>query len=107
MSSSASTVGALNADLSCSFRSHKFWATQPVIKLGTRTSNEVGAERTELTPLVAADEEIHEGPLEPNRPIESIRKEPYDLHNDLRWVSVDLSNPVEVSSERPTTRLGK
>ncbi|KAM0749018.1 N-myristoyl transferase [Meredithblackwellia eburnea MCA 4105] len=58
--------------------SHKFWSTQPVTKLNT------------------PDEEIKEGPLEPNKPKEEIRQEPYELHKDFKWVSMDLSNADQV-----------
>ncbi|KAL8283305.1 hypothetical protein RQP46_005715 [Phenoliferia psychrophenolica] len=59
--------------------SHKFWSTQPVPKLGT------------------PEDEIREGPLEPNKPMELIRQEPYDLSSEFRWVSLDLSNPKELT----------
>ncbi|KAI5479326.1 glycylpeptide N-tetradecanoyltransferase [Pseudohyphozyma bogoriensis] len=58
--------------------SHKFWATQPVTKLNT------------------APEDLREGPLEPNKQPEEIRQEPYDLHKDFKWVTVDLKNPGEL-----------
>lgn len=58
--------------------SHKFWSTQPVLKLGT------------------PEEEILEGPLEENKPLAELRQEPIDLHTDFRWATMDLSEPAEL-----------
>lgn len=52
--------------------------------------------RAVLTRNFAAEDEIREGPLEANKPMEMIRQEPYDLSSEFRWVSLDLSNPKEV-----------
>ncbi|ORY78456.1 Myristoyl-CoA:protein N-myristoyltransferase, N-terminal domain-domain-containing protein [Leucosporidium creatinivorum] len=57
--------------------SYKFWSTQPVVKLGT------------------PEEDLTEGPLEANKPLESIRQEPVELHKDFNWVTMDLANDDE------------
>ncbi|KAL2914677.1 glycylpeptide N-tetradecanoyltransferase [Polyrhizophydium stewartii] len=54
---------------------YKFWGTQPVPR----------------TDEVVTDE----GPIEPNKPISEIRAEPYPIHKDFEWVTVDLEDEAE------------
>lgn len=44
-----------------------------------------------------AEEQIREGPLEPNKPVEEIRQDPIDLHKDFKWVTMNLAEEAEVS----------
>ncbi|KAF8077857.1 N-myristoyl transferase [Lyophyllum atratum] len=53
---------------------HKFWATQPVPQLG------------EGPPL-------DDGYIEPSRPREEVRQEPYPLPKDFEWSTLDLDDP--------------
>jgi len=55
---------------------HKFWKTQPVPQLGEGPPEE-------------------EGYIEPSKPREEVRQEPYPLPNDFEWTTVDLSDPVQ------------
>ncbi|GAA5868296.1 hypothetical protein JCM3774_000997 [Rhodotorula dairenensis] len=57
--------------------SHKFWKTQPVVKLDQR-------------------DEVKEGVIEADKKPEEIRQDPVDLHKDFRWVTVNLSDPNEL-----------
>lgn len=57
--------------------SHKFWKTQPVVKLDQR-------------------DEVKEGVIEADKKPEEIRQEPVELHKDFRWVTVNLSDPNEL-----------
>lgn len=53
---------------------HKFWKTQPVLAL---------------------DEETDEnGPIEPNKPMEELRQDPYRLPAAYEWVLVDIYSEV-------------
>ncbi|GAA6021320.1 hypothetical protein JCM8202_003568 [Rhodotorula sphaerocarpa] len=56
--------------------SHKFWKTQPVVKLDQR-------------------DEVKEGVIEADKKPEEVPKDPVPLHKDFRWVTVDLTNPDE------------
>lgn len=56
---------------------HKFWSTQPVPQLG----DEVPAE---------------DGPIEPSRPGEEVRQEPYPLPKEFQWSIVDLNDPNQL-----------
>ncbi|EPQ58305.1 N-myristoyl transferase [Gloeophyllum trabeum ATCC 11539] len=55
----------------------KFWSTQPVPQLG----DEVPAE---------------DGPIEPSRPGEEVRQEPYPLPKEFQWSIVDLNDPNQL-----------
>jgi len=59
--------------------SHKFWKTQPVPQ---GDPNKV--------------EELKEGPLEPDKKPDQVRKEPIDLHKDFEWCTIDLNDPLEL-----------
>ncbi|KAJ7709813.1 N-myristoyl transferase [Mycena rosella] len=53
---------------------HKFWATQPVPQLG------------EGPP-------IDDGYIEPSKPREEVRQEPYPLPKDFEWSTLDINDP--------------
>ncbi|KAJ3515091.1 hypothetical protein NLJ89_g1978 [Agrocybe chaxingu] len=55
---------------------HKFWATQPVPQPG------------EGVPL-------EEGYIEPSKPHEEVRQEPYPLPKDFEWATLDINDPVQ------------
>ncbi|KAF9265466.1 N-myristoyl transferase [Marasmius fiardii PR-910] len=55
---------------------HKFWATQPVPQLG------------EGPPL-------EDGYIEPNKPREEVRQDPYLLPNDFEWTTIDVNDPAQ------------
>ncbi|KAJ6507349.1 N-myristoyl transferase [Mycena vitilis] len=55
---------------------HKFWATQPVPQIG------------EGPPL-------EDGYIEPWKPREEVRQEPYPLPKDFEWSTVDISDPTQ------------
>ncbi|KAJ7680973.1 N-myristoyl transferase [Mycena polygramma] len=57
---------------------HKFWATQPVPQIG------------EGPPL-------EDGYIEPSKPREEVRQEPYPLPKDFEWSTVDISDPTQAS----------
>ncbi|POY74347.1 GNAT family acetyltransferase [Rhodotorula taiwanensis] len=57
--------------------SHKFWKTQPVVKLDQR-------------------DEVREGVLEADKKPEEVPKEPVALHKDFKWVTVNLSDANEL-----------
>ncbi|KAI0034011.1 Myristoyl-CoA:protein N-myristoyltransferase, N-terminal domain-containing protein [Vararia minispora EC-137] len=56
---------------------HKFWSTQPVQQF-----DDAPAEQ--------------DGPLEPSRPREEVRQEPYPLPKDFEWSTIDLDNPAQI-----------
>lgn len=58
---------------------HKFWTTQPV------------PQNTETT-LCEGDATVINGPIEPNRPAEQIRQQPYSLPEEFSWCEIDLSD---------------
>uniref|UniRef100_A0A6G1SPN7 Glycylpeptide N-tetradecanoyltransferase n=1 Tax=Aceria tosichella TaxID=561515 RepID=A0A6G1SPN7_9ACAR len=53
---------------------YQFWETQPVPRLD--------------------EEPLTSEPIEPNKPIEEIRSEPYNLPDGFEWVTVDLNDDV-------------
>ncbi|KAJ7063825.1 acyl-CoA N-acyltransferase [Mycena amicta] len=55
---------------------HKFWATQPVPQIG------------EGPPL-------DDGYIEPPKPREELRQEPYPLPKDFEWTTVDITDPAQ------------
>ncbi|CAA7271621.1 unnamed protein product [Cyclocybe aegerita] len=65
--------GGLNAK---NMGEHKFWATQPVPQPG------------EGVPL-------EEGYIEPSKPREEVRQEPYSLPKDFEWATLDINDPVQ------------
>lgn len=56
--------------------SHKFWSTQPVPK--QEQSN-------------TSSSEIPYGPIEPNKPLDQVRQDPYKLPNDFEWCLIDIT----------------
>ncbi|GAA5990097.1 hypothetical protein JCM11641_007066 [Rhodosporidiobolus odoratus] len=58
--------------------SYKFWKTQPVVSLETK------------------EEDIREGPLEPDSPLSSIPTTPTKLHKDFEWVTLDLTDKAQL-----------
>ncbi|GJN88755.1 hypothetical protein Rhopal_001723-T1 [Rhodotorula paludigena] len=58
--------------------SYKFWRTQPVPQLDTK------------------EDELREGPLEPDKKAEEVQQEPVKLHHDFKWVTVDLNDPAQL-----------
>lgn len=58
---------------------HQFWTTQPVPQT-TETTTSKG------------DATIINGPIEPNRPVEQIRQQPYSLPDEFSWCEIDLSD---------------
>ena len=51
------------------------------------------------------DEDItEEGPIEPNKPHDEIRKEPYPLPKDFEWSLVDVDNDQDVVWINSVTR---
>ncbi|KDE04788.1 hypothetical protein MVLG_04752 [Microbotryum lychnidis-dioicae p1A1 Lamole] len=58
--------------------SHKFWSTQPVPRLDESL------------------QDVREGPLEPNTPIEQIPREPIKLHKDFVWSNVELNDSAQL-----------
>eukprot|EP00871_Galdieria_phlegrea_P004373 jgi/Galph1/4937/GphlegSOOS_G3503.1 len=63
---------------SASTHHHKFWSTQPVPKFEDGTTFE-------------------EGPIDADKPLEAIRKEPYTLLPQFEWVDCDLNNQSELA----------
>ncbi|KAK7054778.1 glycylpeptide N-tetradecanoyltransferase [Paramarasmius palmivorus] len=55
---------------------HKFWGTQPVPQLG------------EGPPL-------EDGYIEPSKPREEVRQEPYLLPKDYEWTTIDIEDPAQ------------
>ncbi|KAJ6496956.1 N-myristoyl transferase [Mycena vitilis] len=55
---------------------HKFWATQPVPQLG------------EGPPL-------DDGYIEPSKPRDQVRQEPYPLPKDFEWSTLDINDPKQ------------
>ncbi|KAF7363519.1 Glycylpeptide N-tetradecanoyltransferase [Mycena sanguinolenta] len=55
---------------------HKFWATQPVPQLG------------EGPP-------VDDGYIEPSKPREEVRQEPYPLPKDFEWSTLDINDPKQ------------
>ncbi|KAI0362380.1 N-myristoyl transferase [Trametes cingulata] len=56
---------------------HKFWGTQPVPQLGEAPPEE-------------------DGPIEPSKPREEVRQEPYPLPKEFMWSTVDIDKPDEL-----------
>ncbi|KAI0807591.1 N-myristoyl transferase [Fomes fomentarius] len=56
---------------------HKFWSTQPVPQLG------------EAPPEV-------DGPIEPSKPREEVRQEPYPLPKEFMWSTLDIDDPAQL-----------
>ncbi|KAH6561708.1 hypothetical protein BASA62_009647 [Batrachochytrium salamandrivorans] len=55
---------------------YKFWSTQPV----PRTDENI----------------VKDGIIDPNRPAEEIQQEPYPLHKEFEWASLNLENEQEI-----------
>ncbi|KAH7340202.1 N-myristoyl transferase [Rhizoctonia solani] len=55
---------------------HKFWRTQPVPQLGDEPPTE-------------------DGPIEPSKPKEEIRQDPYPLPSGYEWSTVDIEEPTQ------------
>jgi len=56
---------------------HKFWGTQPVPQLGEEPP-------------------IGDGYIEPSKPLEELRQDPYPLPKQFEWSTVDLSSETEL-----------
>ncbi|KAH7912225.1 N-myristoyl transferase [Hygrophoropsis aurantiaca] len=56
---------------------HKFWGTQPVPQIG------------EAPPL-------DDGCIEPSKPREEVRQEPYPLPKDFEWAVMDINDPKQI-----------
>lgn len=56
---------------------HKFWGTQPVPQLGEAPPTD-------------------DGYIEPSKPREEVRQEPYPLPKDFEWCMVNLADPIEL-----------
>ncbi|OAX37214.1 N-myristoyl transferase [Rhizopogon vinicolor AM-OR11-026] len=56
---------------------HKFWATQPVPQLGDEVPPE-------------------DGFIEPSKPREEVRQEPYPLPKDFEWSILDINDPKQI-----------
>ncbi|KAK7467241.1 glycylpeptide N-tetradecanoyltransferase [Stygiomarasmius scandens] len=55
---------------------HKFWSTQPVPQMGENPP-------------------IEDGYIEPSKPREEVRQEPYPLPKDFEWTTVDVNDPAQ------------
>ncbi|KAF9484744.1 N-myristoyl transferase [Pholiota conissans] len=55
---------------------HKFWATQPV-------------------PQVGEGPAVEDGYIEPSKPCEEVRQEPYPLPKDFEWSTLDMNDPAQ------------
>jgi len=55
---------------------HKFWSTQPVPQYG--------------------EEAEEDGPIEPSKPTEEVRQDPYPLPKDFEWSIIDLADEVQL-----------
>ncbi|CCM00482.1 uncharacterized protein FIBRA_02516 [Fibroporia radiculosa] len=56
---------------------HKFWTTQPVPQLGEEPPTS-------------------DGYIEPSKPPEEVRQEPYPLPKDFEWSTIDVDDPVQL-----------
>ncbi|QRV86720.1 glycylpeptide N-tetradecanoyltransferase [Ceratobasidium sp. AG-Ba] len=56
---------------------HKFWKTQPVPQIGDERPTE-------------------DGPIEPSKPREEIRQDPYPLPSGYEWATVDITDPNQL-----------
>ncbi|KAH9952126.1 N-myristoyl transferase [Amylocystis lapponica] len=56
---------------------HKFWGTQPVPQLGEAPPED-------------------DGYIEPSKPPEEVRQEPYPLPKDFEWTTVDMDEPAQL-----------
>ncbi|KAI0724001.1 N-myristoyl transferase [Cerioporus squamosus] len=56
---------------------HKFWGTQPVPQLGDAPPEE-------------------DGPIEPSKPREEVRQEPYPLPKEFTWSMLDINDPAQL-----------
>ncbi|KAI9453987.1 N-myristoyl transferase [Lactarius psammicola] len=56
---------------------HKFWATQPVPHYGDSAPEE-------------------DGYIEPSKPREEVRQDPYPLPKDFEWSILDITEPVQI-----------
>jgi len=56
---------------------HKFWGTQPVVQFGEQSSFE-------------------DGYIEPPRPREELRQDPYPLPKEFEWTIVDINDPAQL-----------
>ncbi|KAF5315749.1 hypothetical protein D9611_004784 [Ephemerocybe angulata] len=66
-------IGGINAK---DMGEHKFWATQPVPKIG------------EGPPL-------DDGYIEPSLPVDQVRQTPYGLPNGYEWSTLDIKDPAQ------------
>ncbi|KAF8965241.1 N-myristoyl transferase [Flammula alnicola] len=55
---------------------HKFWGTQPVPQLGDGPT-------------------LEDGYIEPSKPREEVRQEPYPLPKDFEWTTIDVNDPAQ------------
>ncbi|KAF8263388.1 N-myristoyl transferase [Lactarius quietus] len=56
---------------------HKFWATQPVPRYGDSAPDE-------------------DGYIEPSKPREEVRQDPYPLPKDFEWCILDITEPAQI-----------
>ncbi|KAH7871732.1 N-myristoyl transferase [Lentinula edodes] len=57
---------------------HKFWSTQPVPQLGEGPPEE-------------------DGYIEPSKPADEVRQEPYPLPKDFEWSIIDITDPAQAT----------
>ena len=59
-----------------------------------------------MTYVELGEEVEEEGPLEPSKPREEVKQDPYPLPKDFEWATVDLTDAAEVrpamNTQHPT-----
>ncbi|KAG6832334.1 hypothetical protein H0H87_001975 [Tephrocybe sp. NHM501043] len=74
---------------------HKFWGTQPVPQLG-EWYYMVGCFILIDASAIGEGPPIEDGYIEPSKPREEVRQEPYPLPKDFEWSTLDLNDPKEI-----------
>ncbi|KAF8610698.1 N-myristoyl transferase [Ceratobasidium sp. AG-I] len=73
---------------------HKFWKTQPVPQLGS--SILIVPDLYSLTFQITGDARpTEDGPIEPSKPREEVRQEPYPLPSGYEWSTVDIEEAAQ------------
>lgn len=53
---------------------------------------------TDVRAMIGEGPPVDDGYIEPSKPREEVRQEPYPLHKDFEWTILDINDPKQVSS---------
>jgi hypothetical protein len=80
---------------------HKFWSTQPVPQQHHQHQHQQQQQQQlqlQEEPVESSNKSpiISYGPIEPNKPLDQVRQDPYKLPHDFEWCLIDISQPDQL-----------